>query len=118
MRNGKRDIRHILKKINNHESLAGVDLRNLYLSYIDLSRLDLRGVNFEGCRLSCGRMDRSDLTNANLADAILIKTSFKEADLTGTVFRGAVVVGADFSGVRGLDGPLKKYLKLKGAMGL
>lgn len=48
MRNGKRDIRNILNKIYRHESLAGVDLRNLYLSCMDLSKLDLRGANFEG----------------------------------------------------------------------
>ena len=63
-------------------------------------------------------MDGSDLTNANLTDSILIKTSFKQADLTGTVFRGAVVAGADFSGAKGLDEQLKKYLISKGAMGL
>jgi uncharacterized protein YjbI with pentapeptide repeats len=34
-------LRHILKKIEKHESLAGVDLRNLYLSGMDLSNLDL-----------------------------------------------------------------------------
>jgi hypothetical protein len=34
-------LRRILQKIENHESLAGVDLRNLYLSGMDLSNLDI-----------------------------------------------------------------------------
>jgi len=52
MAGGNGSVRHILQKIEKHESLAGVDLRNLYLSGMDLSNLDLRGANFKGCRLS------------------------------------------------------------------
>jgi uncharacterized protein YjbI with pentapeptide repeats len=49
---------------------------------------------------------------------MLINTSFKKANLAGTVFRGAIVVGADFSEAKGLNKELIKYLKAKGATGL
>ena len=51
MPNG-RDLRHILERIYNHESLVGIDLRNLYLSFSDFSGLELRGAYLEGCSLS------------------------------------------------------------------
>jgi uncharacterized protein YjbI with pentapeptide repeats len=111
-------VRHILQKIEKHESLAGVDLRNLYLSGMDLSNLDLRGANFRGCRLSHGKLAASDLTNADLTDTMLINASFKKANLVGTVFRGAIVVGADFSEAKGLNTELIRFLKAKGATGL
>ncbi len=66
MSNGKDRIRDILCKIENHESLAFADLRNLYLSCMDFSNLDLRGANFEGCKLTQAIMDGTDLSGANL----------------------------------------------------
>ncbi|MBI4528102.1 MAG: pentapeptide repeat-containing protein [Deltaproteobacteria bacterium] len=117
MGNGDRGLRVILHKIHSRKSLAGADFRNLYLSCMDLSGLDLRHANFAGCRLNYGVMDRSDLTNANLANSNLTKTSFKHADLTGTVFTDAIVSGANFTGAK--VGPeTKEYLKSKGAVGL
>jgi hypothetical protein len=41
MSNG-RDLKHILERINNHESLVGIDLRNLYLSFMNFTGLELR----------------------------------------------------------------------------
>ena len=49
---------------------------------------------------------------------MLINTSFKKANLVGTVFRGAIVVGADFSEAKGMSTEQIKYLKSKGATGL
>ena len=118
MAGGNGSVRHILQKIEKHESLAGVDLRNLYLSGMDLSNLDLRGANLKGCRLSNGKLAASDLTNADLTDTMLINASFKKANLVGTVFHGAVVVGADFSEAKGMSAEQIKYLKSKGAKGL
>jgi uncharacterized protein YjbI with pentapeptide repeats len=118
MAGGNGYVRHILQKIEKHESLAGVDLRNLYLSGMDLSNLDLRGANLKGCRLSNGKLAATDLTNADLTDALLINTSFKNANLVGTLFRGAIVTGADFSEAKGLHTELINYLKSKGARGL
>jgi hypothetical protein len=115
-KNGR--LRHILQKIEKRESLAGVDLRNLYLSSMDLSNLDLKRANLKGCRLSYGTLAASDLENADLTDTILLNTSFNQANLLGTVFRGAVVAGADFSEAKGLDREVISYLKSKGATGL
>ena len=113
-----RHLRHILQRIEKHESLAGVDLRNLYLSGMDLSNLDLRGANLKGCRLSNGKLAASDLTNADLTDTLLINTSFKNANLVGTLFGGAIVVGADFSEAKGMSMEQITYLTSKGATGL
>lgn len=54
MAGGNRLLKNILQIIEKHESPAGVYLRNLYLSTVDLSNLDRRGANLEGCRLSSG----------------------------------------------------------------
>lgn len=118
MRNGHRDLKGILQKVYYHESLAGVDLRNLYLSCMDFSGLDLRQANFEGCRLSFGVLDGSDLMNANLTNANLTNTSFKETNLSGAIFDGAIVAGANFAGAKGLSSRIRDYLKSKGAAGL
>lgn len=85
---------------------------------MDFSGLDLRGVNFEGCRLSFGIMDRSDLANDNLRNTYLTNASFKGTNLAGAIFYHSVVVGADFSGAIGLSLETKAYLKSKGANGL
>jgi uncharacterized protein YjbI with pentapeptide repeats len=111
-------MKRILEKIEKHESLAGVDLRNLYLSGMDLSNLDLRRANLKGCRLNFGKFVATDLTNADLTDTMLINASFKKANLRGTVFGGAIATGADFSESKGLNKELKIYLKSKGATGL
>jgi uncharacterized protein YjbI with pentapeptide repeats len=85
---------------------------------MDLSNLDLRRANLKGCRLNFGKFVATDLTNADLTDTMLINASFKKANLVGTVFRGAIVAGADFSEAKGLDTGLIRYLKAKGATGL
>jgi len=118
MAGGNRLLKNILQIIEKHGSLAGVDLRNLYLSGMDLSNLDLRGANLKGCRLSNGKLAASDLRNADLTDTMLINVSFKQANLVGTIFRGAIVAGADFSEAKGLNTEQKKYLKSKGGTGL
>ena len=114
----ERNLKLILNKIYDRESLVRVDLRNLYLTCMNFSGMDLRETNFEGARLSHGVLDRTDLTNANLANTDLKNASFQRANLTGTVFRNAVVIGANFTGVKGLSAEVKHYLISKGATGL
>src|SRR5688572_19683250 len=75
MSNGK-NLKHILERVYSHESLAGIDLRNLYLSYINFSGLDLRAANLEGCCLNHALLDDCDLTDANLCNAKLTQASF------------------------------------------
>ena len=113
-----RNLRLILNRIYNRESLVGSDLRNLYFSCMDFAGMDLRHTNFEGARINHGILDRSDLSNANFANTDLKNASFQQANLTGTVFRNAIVSGANFSKVKGLTTEVKKYLKSKGATGL
>jgi uncharacterized protein YjbI with pentapeptide repeats len=117
MRNGKDPRRDILCKIENHESLAFADLRNVYLSCMDFSNLDLRGANFEGCKLAQAIMDGADLSAANFSSADLTNTSLKNTNLSGALFKDAIVGGADFSVAEGLSSDVKKYLKSKGATG-
>jgi len=66
MPNG-RNLKPILEKVYNHESLVGIDLRNLYLSFMDFTGLELRRTDLEGCCLSHAQMDDCDLTDANLS---------------------------------------------------
>jgi uncharacterized protein YjbI with pentapeptide repeats len=113
-----RNLKLVLKKIYDRESLVRSDLRHLYFTCMNFAGMDLRETNFEGARLSRGILDRSDLTNANLANTDLTNASFRQANLKGTVFRNAIVSGANFSGVKGLSAEVKNYLKSKGATGL
>jgi uncharacterized protein YjbI with pentapeptide repeats len=117
MPNGKH-IKHILKRVYNHESLAGIDLRNLYFSFMDFSGLDLRTANLEGCCLSHALLDDCDLTDANLANAKLTHASLNRAKMTGAILTNVVANAASFAGVTGLTPATKAYLKSKGAKGL
>src|SRR5262249_24574621 len=117
MLHGK-DLRHILKKVCNHESLAGIDLRNLYLSFMNFSGLDLRRSDLQGCCLSHSNLDDCDLTDANLTNAKLNHASLKRAKMTGAILTDAMADGASFEGARGLTHSSIDYLKSKGAKGL
>jgi|RhiMethySRZTD1v2_1073278.scaffolds.fasta_scaffold2030990_1 uncharacterized protein YjbI with pentapeptide repeats len=112
------DLRHILKRVYNHESLAGIDLRNLYLSFMNFSGLDLRRADLEGCCLSHSILDDCDLTDTNLTNAKLNHASFKRAKMTGAILTGVVADGASFEGASGLTASIIDYLKSKGAKGL
>lgn len=114
----RRDIKRILKKIYNHESLVGIDLRNLYLSFMNFSGLELRRADLEGCCLSHSLLDDCDLTDANLTNAKLTHASFNRAKMTGAILTDALASGASFEGVSGLTPSTIEYLKAKGAKGL
>ncbi len=117
MPNG-RDLKHILEKVYNHESLVGIDLRNLYLSFMNFTGLELRRTDLEGCCLSHGLMDDCDLTDANLTNAKLSHASLTRAKLAGAILTNVVADGASFEGATGLTPPTIEYLKSKGANGL
>jgi len=97
-----RRVKHILERIYNHESLVGIDLRNLYLSFSDFSGVELRGAYLEGCSLSHALMDDCDLTNANLTNAKLSHARLNRAKLAGAILTGVVADGASFEGATGL----------------
>ena len=113
-----KDLRHILKRVYNHESLAGIDLRNLYLSFMNFSGLHLRRADLEGCCLSHSILDNCDLTDANLTNAKLNHASLKRAKMMGTILTDAMADGASFEGASGLTPSTIDYLKSKGAKGL
>ena len=117
MLHGK-DLRHILKRVYNHESLAGIDLRNLYLSFMNFSGLDLRRADLEGCCLSHSNLDDCDLTDANLSNAKLNNASLKRAQMMGTILTDTMADGASFEGASGLTPSTIDYLKSKRAKGL
>lgn len=116
MPNG-RDLKYILKRAYNHESLIGIDLRNLYLSFMDFSGLEFRRADLEGCCLSHALLDDCDLTGANLTNAKLSHASLNGAKLTGTILTNVVADGASFEGATGLTPSTIEYLKSKGANG-
>jgi uncharacterized protein YjbI with pentapeptide repeats len=116
MSNG-RYLRHILKRVYNHESLVGIDLRNLYLSFMDFSGLELRRADLEGCCLTHALMDECDLTDANLTNAKLNHASLNRAKLAGAILTDIVADGASFAGATGLTPSTIQYLKSKGASG-
>jgi uncharacterized protein YjbI with pentapeptide repeats len=113
-----KDLKRILKRIYNHESLVGIDLRNLYLSFMDFSGLELRTANLEGCCLSHALLEDCDLTGANLTNAKLNHASLNRAKMTGANLTNVVADGASFEGVSGLTVATIEYLKSKGAKGL
>jgi len=117
MPNG-RDLKHILERIYNHKSLNGIDLRNLYLSFMNFNGLELRRTDLEGCCLSHALMDGCDMTNANLTNAKLSHASLNRAKLTGAILTNVVADGASFEGATGLTRSTIEYLKAKGANGL
>src|SRR5262249_42859497 len=112
------DLRHNLKRVYNHESLAGIDLRNLYLSFMNFSGLDLRRADLEGCCLSHSILDDCDLTDANLTNATLNNESLNRAKMMGGMFMEGVADGASFEGASGLTASTIDYLKSKRAEGL
>ena len=79
----ERDLKHILERIYNHESLVGIDLRNLYLSFMNFTGLELRRTDLEGCCLSHALMDDCDLTDANLTNAKLSHAKSHQSEIGG-----------------------------------
>jgi uncharacterized protein YjbI with pentapeptide repeats len=117
MSNG-RGLKQIIQRIYKHQSLAGTDLRNLYLSFMDFSGLELRRTDLTGCCLNHALLDDCDLTDANLTNAKLCHASFDRANLSGAILADVVADGASFQGATGLTPSAKQYLKSKGAKGL
>lgn len=75
-------IKTILKKIEDKTSFEDANL-----SYVDLSGLELKEVDFKG----------ATLTHANLSNSRLWHSEFEGANLTGAELSGADISSADFS---------------------
>lgn len=109
--------------------LEGADLRDLDLTYRDLSGawlfdVNARGQNFTGVNLANAKMNDADMSwskfhKANLRNAFLVETNLSDTDFTGADLRGANFRGADlssakFSGAK-LEGADFTDAKLAGA---
>lgn len=106
----------ILERIRDRESLAGVDLRFLWLAHWDLSRLDLRQANLRGTHLVGSDLSAADLRGAVLEGADLTNACLRGANLRGANLREALVQGADFRGISGLTKPSLQVLQARGAI--
>jgi uncharacterized protein YjbI with pentapeptide repeats len=76
-------------------SLAGADLRELFLEGVDLSGLDLAGANLSGAQLQNASLERATLAGATLERANLLRAELSNADLTGAKLRGAILEEAN-----------------------
>lgn len=71
--------------------LAGVDLSGLDLRGLNLAHADLSGANLRGCDLTDARLSDADLSGADLTDAIL-----RGVYADGATFTDAILVRVDF----------------------
>ena len=78
-----RDMKNIVGRIHRHESLAGINLRNLYFSSMDFSRVKLGRADLTGCGLNHTLLDGCDLRDANFTGAKLSHASLNGAKLSG-----------------------------------
>lgn len=79
------------------------DLRDVKISGVDISKMDLSGalldgVDFSGSNLSASKFFFADLKGANFSDSFLIESRFSNANISHANFSGARLLGADFSG--------------------
>jgi uncharacterized protein YjbI with pentapeptide repeats len=81
-----------LSQLRSTASYQARDLRDINLSFVDLT-----GWDFEGQNLTDANLFYSTLTNANLSGANLTGVSLGSATLTNANVRGAIVKGADFN---------------------
>lgn len=115
--NATRFETHFRKNLQSPK-LAGLDLRNLYLSFVNLTGLELRRTDLEGCCLSHALIDDCDLTDANLTNARLSHASLRRVKVCGAVLTAVLADGASFEGATGLTPSAIEFLKSKGARGL
>jgi len=82
--------------------LSGAELSEMPAEGMHLAGVNLMGANLAGSRLANSslresNLSGSDLSRVDLTNADLFKSSFRTANLAGTIFSGAVIYGADFS---------------------
>jgi uncharacterized protein YjbI with pentapeptide repeats len=106
----------LLDRIRDRDSLAGADLRFLWLVHWDLSGRDLRAANLRGTQLTGSDLSSCDLRGAVLEAANLSGACLREAQLENANLRGALVHGADFRGVTGLTKATLGTLHTRGAL--
>ena len=98
---GRADALHELN--DDHVPLAGVDLSDAFLQYMELEKADLRrcklsGADLRNADLSRSNLDLSDLIFTNLRSAQLQDVDFTEANLTDADVMGATLSRAKMGG--------------------
>ncbi len=92
--------------------LLGAELRDVDLSYANLSRADLSHADLNGSNLRHANLQKTDLSgtslrNVNLSEADLSQAILRNADLTGAVLRDAVLRGTNLQGANFDDADLR-----------
>jgi hypothetical protein len=77
-----------------------VDLSGLDLEGVNLSRALLSGANFKGSSLLCARFADAELSTASFIGCDLRNADFKNADVSLAFFHEAKLEGANFQGAR------------------
>ena len=93
--------RRRFQRYMNHrkDHLSGADM-----SYLDLSRLNLRGADLSQANLRRSDLSHTDLRQANLEDANLARTILYETDLREARLSGAQVTLLQLSQAKSLRG--------------
>ena len=107
--------KRLVARIRDHDSLAGQDMRFLWLNQWDLSRRDLRRANLQGARLNGVNLSACDLRGAVLEAADLTGACLRGALLEDANFRNALVSQADFRKAKGLSEATLRVLEARGA---
>lgn len=106
----------LLDRIRDRDSLAGADLRFLWLVHWDLCGRDLRAANLRGTQLTGSDLSSCDLRDAVLEAANLSGACLRHARLDNANLKGALVSGADFRGATGLTRATLGALHARGAI--
>jgi uncharacterized protein YjbI with pentapeptide repeats len=72
-------------------NFAGADLTGAVLSASILNRTNLHGANITQGFADLARFDNVDLSDAILVDAMMLGSTFKDVNITGADFSGAIL---------------------------
>ena len=118
----KEELNIILEKHKIYITTSGkegerADLKEAYLSGVDLSGADLRKANLEGADLEGAELRGAYLEGANLDGAYLEGANLEGADLEGAELREANLSGADLEEAN-LEGADLREANLSGVRGV
>jgi uncharacterized protein YjbI with pentapeptide repeats len=78
--------------------LSRVDLKDIYLSDIDLSKANLSNADLTGAELRKVNLSEADLTGANMSNTYITLSKFNRATLSKGNFHKAYLEGVSFAG--------------------
>ena len=104
-----KDFKDLLMSLLRKHHVKNLPLSFIDLSGVDLSIVDLSDANLEGSVLSSARMEDTNLNGANLTRAML-----RDATLAGVCLTGTDLAYADLTDVTFTSAPIgKRWVKLK-----